>query len=544
MIGGLLARLGRRLLGRDDPQGLRARDVAELLQEGAACHRRGDLLGAEALYEVILDRQPEHPDALNLLAVAALTRKELDAALELARRALASGGDVPEYLNTAASILDELGRRDEALEFYRRAALGPLPSMRAHSNLLFFLNSQPDMPRAEVSAEHRRWAERYAEPLTRAAVPHIRSREPERRLKIGYVSADFRTHVLSYFVAPLLGGYDRERFHVTCYASVRREDAITARLRPLADCWRDIRPLEDAAAARLIRDDGIDILVDLSGHSRDTRLGVFARRPAPLQVTYWGYVNTTGLGAIDYRITDAIADPPGATERYYAERLVRLPHCQWCYEPPPQAHAIPVNALPALKRAFTFGSFNKFSKLNDAVIDTWARVLLAVPGSRLVIAGVPEGSARARFAAAWTRHGIAPERIELAATRGFDDYLRWYNDIDLSLDTFPYSGGTVTCESLWMGVPVLTLATESGAGRNSASLLVNAGLGEYVVTSQDDYVARAVHAAGAGLDELALLRAGLRERMRGSPVCDAGAFMRDLESAYRGMWREWCGGKR
>lgn len=541
MIRGLLATLGRRLLGRGDPLGLRTRDIADLLEEGAACHRTGDLLGAEALYEAILARAPEQPDALNLLAVVALTRKELDAAHEFATRALASGGDVPDYLNTAASILDELGRRDEALALYRRAALGPPPSMRAHSNLLFFLNSQPGVTWSEVSAEHRRWAERYAEPLTRVAAPHPRARDTERRLRIGYVSADFRTHVLSYFVLPLLGAYDKERFHVTCYANARREDAVTARLRSLVDCWRDIRPLQDEAAAQRIRDDAIDILVDLSGHSRDTRLGVFARRAAPVQATYWGYVNTTGLSAMGYRITDVHVDPPGKTERYYTERLVRLPHSQWCYEPPPQAQAAAVNAPPALARgAFTFGSFNKFSKLNDAVIDLWARVLAAVPGSRLVIAGVPEGSARARFTAAWARHGIAAERIELAATRGFDAYLRWYNDIDLSLDTFPYSGGTVTCESLWMGVPVLTLATQSGAGRNSASLLINAGLPQYVVTSADEYVARAVHAAGAGLAELAALRAGLRERLRASPVCDAGAFMRDLEHAYREMWRAWC----
>ena len=322
-----------------------------------------------------------------------------------------------------------------------------------------------------------------------------------------------------------------------CYSASSRIDEVTARFRGIADEWRDIHGMPDAQASARIEDDTVDILVDLNGHTRGGRLGVFGLRAAPVQATYLGYGATTGVAAVDYRITDAWLDPPGATERYYVERLVRLPRSMWCFAPP-QAPA--VTALPASARGeLTFGSLNNFAKASDAALEAWARILAALPLSRLLFAGVPAGPARRRALGVFGAHGIAQKRLIFHERLSFDAFLALHGEIDIALDPFPYTGGATTCNTLWMGVPVLTLEGDAVLARSGSSILRALGLDEWIAVSPEDYMARARRLAD-DLPALSLLRAGLREHLAKSALCDAAGFTADLEASYRDMWRAWC----
>jgi predicted O-linked N-acetylglucosamine transferase (SPINDLY family) len=325
-----------------------------------------------------------------------------------------------------------------------------------------------------------------------------------------------------------------------CYSDVRRPDAVTARIRKSAVVWRELRGLSDPQAADLIRRDQVDILVDLAGHTARNRLLVFARKPAPVQVTYLGYPDTTGLNTIDYRLTDAWADPPGQTERFHTEELVRLPRGAWCYRPPEDAPA--VEDLPAWSAgSITFGCFNNFAKVTPRMIGAWADILRDVPGARIILKSpvLMESSTRRLALERFRAHGIEGARVGLFGPVEPEQHLAFYNWIDIALDTFPYHGTTTTCEALWMGVPVVVLAGATHASRVGVSLLASVGLADWAADSLEAYVERAVRAARE-LDRLRLLRAGLRERMAQSPLTDAKVLTRDLEAAYRRMWRRWC----
>jgi predicted O-linked N-acetylglucosamine transferase (SPINDLY family) len=315
---------------------------------------------------------------------------------------------------------------------------------------------------------------------------------------------------------------------------------MTERLKQRSHHWHNIRGKTDDDVAALIRADAIDILIDLAGHTENNRLPVFARKPAPVQVTYLGYPNTTGLRTIDYRLTDIEADPPGQ-EPYHTEQLVRLPHGFLCYTSPPDAPA--VTALPTSTVGHvTFGSFNNLAKMTPEVIGLWAQILKAIPGSRLVIKNksMKDGPTRERYLALFRETGITEDRLDFVAwIPEAADHLGAYAHVDIALDTFPYNGTTTTCEALWMGVPVITLAGERHAARVGVSLLTRVGLTELIAQSPEEYVKLAVELA-ADTERLVQLRAGMRERMKHSPLCDAKSFTRDLETAYRGMWREWC----
>jgi predicted O-linked N-acetylglucosamine transferase (SPINDLY family) len=363
-------------------------------------------------------------------------------------------------------------------------------------------------------------------------------------LRVGYVSADFRQHSVAFFIEPVIEAHDRRGFEVICYSNVAWPDAVTMRMRKLADQWRDIARRCDEDVAEQIRRDGVDILVDLAGHTDGNRLLVFARKPAPVQVTYLGYPDTTGLRTMDYRLTDAYADPPGETEPYHSEELVRLARCFLCYRPATESPE--VGELPALAAGtVTFGSFNSFAKVTEEVMGAWSRILLAVPESRLVLKakGLGQAEARERAGEVFERHGIAPQRVEMTGqSESFVEHLRAYQCVDIALDTFPYNGTTTTCEALWMGVPVITLAGRSHVWRVGMSLLSNAGLPELIAATLDDYVAAAARLAG-DVDGLRQMRRGLRQRLGASALTDAAGFTRRLEEAYRGIWANWCAGR-
>jgi predicted O-linked N-acetylglucosamine transferase (SPINDLY family) len=364
---------------------------------------------------------------------------------------------------------------------------------------------------------------------------------PDRRLRIGYVSPDFRAHSVASFLEPVLARHDTDNFDVVCYAQVAHPDRTTERLRQLAGHWRDTCAQSDEQVANMIRQDRIDILVDLAGHTRNNRLTVFTHRPAPIQLTYLGYPNTTGLPQIDYRLTDALADPPEA-DALHTERLVRLPRGFLCYSAPQDAPA--VSPLPATAVGhITFGSLNNLAKVNEQVVELWARVLHAVPGAQLLLKGkaLCDQATAGRFVEMFARHRIPADRLRLAswaATRA--QHLTTYAQVDIALDPFPYNGTTTTCEALWMGVPVVALAGDRHAARVGVSILTHVGLREFIATTPDDYVRTA---AGLAADRarLVALRASLRRRMADSPLCDGAAFTRDIEATYRAMWETWCG---
>ncbi len=368
-------------------------------------------------------------------------------------------------------------------------------------------------------------------------------RDPERRLKVGYVSADFRTHSVGYFLSAIFREHDPAAVEIFCYSGCADEDEQTSFFRSRAAEWRSIIGMSDNDLVATVRQDRIDVLVDLSGHTNGNRLAVFAQRPAPVQVTWLGYPDTTGLAAMDYRLTDAIVDPPGVADSLSSERLIRLPDGFHCYTAPESApHVAP---LPAAELGVvTFGSFNNLVKVNGNVLDLWANLLKHVPGSRLLLKHRWLGFAdmRVRMRDLFERRGVAHDRIELAGKlESTAEHLAAYGGVDIALDTFPYNGATTTCESLWMGVPVVTLAGDRHAARVGASLLTRVGLQDLVAESPEAYVEIAARLA-ADLPALSRLRAGLRGRVAASVLCDGARFTRQLEAAYRTMWRDWCGG--
>jgi predicted O-linked N-acetylglucosamine transferase (SPINDLY family) len=381
--------------------------------------------------------------------------------------------------------------------------------------------------------EHRRWADRHARPLYAPARPTPRNIATTDRIRVGYVSLDFRAHPVSRFFEPVLQHHDRARFDVFCYSDVTAPDATTARLRTYpGTTWRQTAGMPDASMADLVRRDGIDILVDLTGHMAGSRLLVFARRPAPVQVSYLGYPDTTGVATIDYRITDSLHDPPGETGDYLVERLIRLDPCCWCYRPDDDSPD--VNDLPALAAGhLTFACLNKLIKVTPQMASLWARVLDAVPGSRLmVLAGKGQGEPAAFEL--FARAGIARDRVDLVGRLPREDYLRLYHRIDIALDTFPYNGHTTTCDALWMGVPTVTLAGQTHVARAGLDVLTTAGLSQLVTTSEVDYLLTATRLA-SDLPHLSTLRRSLRAAVAGSPLTDAAGLTDRLENAFDGM---------
>ncbi len=525
------------------------RRALELQPDNAMVHnnlgntlaRIGQAEEAVAHYRSALALRPDNAQMHNNLGNTLATLGRAREAIVHYERAIAIRSDYAEVHGNLANALAACGRANEAFERFEQALALTPDNDATYSNLLLVLNGSTRFDEAAVFAAHRRYAERFETLLMASRPKHANDRTPDRPLRIGYVSSDLRMHSVAWFIEPVLANHDRERFEVYAYHGHEVEDEVSGRLRSHVTQWRRLVGLSDEEVASGIQEDRIDILVDLNGHTAMNRLLVFARKPAPVQVTWLGYPNTTGLAAMDYRLTDRFADPEGMTERYHTETLLRLPESFSCYRPPDAAPE--VGTLPGGERgAVTFGSFNNRSKIGPEVIALWARVLHGVPGSRLMLKGkgYDDESVQEALLEAFRAHGIGEERLRLFG--GYDthaEHLRRYHEIDIALDPFPYNGTTTTCDALWMGVPVVTLAGTTHVARVGVSLLNHLGLTEWIANSAREYVEIAARWA-TDVQRLAPLRRELRVRMASSPLTDALTFTRHLESAYRSMWQHWC----
>lgn len=512
-------------------------DSADLYNAlGSVFKTEGKLDDAIANYQQAIALNPYFGHAYNNLAVALVENNKEDEAIVRCRQAILVMPELPEAYSNLASSLGRQCRLDEALDNLRMALELRPDYPEAFNNLLLLLLYSPKHSAAEVFAEHRRYAERFEAPLKPGWPLHTNQRAPHKRLKIGYVSGDFRTHAVAFFMEPVLANHDKSQVEVFCYYNHHQSDAITQRLEAMAEHWLPCAALSDARLAECIRADGIDILVDLSGHTAHNRLPVFARKPAPLQVSWIGYPGTTGLDAMDYRITDQYMDPPGMTEWQHSEELLRLPVAV-AYQPPDGCP--PVNSLPALTSGqFTFACLNNLVKLNQVVVGLWARILLALPDARLMLGNVTS-AIEPRLIGMFAQEGIPAERLVLLPRLTLGDYLALHHQIDLALDPFPYGGGTTSFHSLWMGVPVLTLAGDRSASRCGATILVRAELPQFIANSADEYVAKALRIA-RDLPALDAVRQATRAPKASDANNDALHLTRHLEAAYRNIWQTWC----
>jgi len=507
---------------------------------GNVLQDQSKLTEALACFERALALKPNHAEAHNNLGNVLRDCGKLTEAVTCYGRALALKPDYAEAHNNLGSLLQEQGKLTEAVPFYARALALKPDYVDACSNLGFCLNYDDRISTTRLFAAHSDWNRRFSCQELMPAV-YVNSCSPLRRLRLGYVSPDFRYHSVAYFIEPLLKEHDRHIVEIYCYADVVRPDAITARLRGYADHWLATVDLSNDSLAERIRTDRIDILVDLAGHTARNRLPVFARKPAPVQVTWLGYPNTTGLDAIDYRLVDAITDPIGTADAFASETLVRLEGGFLCYAAPNDS---PIPSMPPCMTTgrVIFGSFNNPTKLSPATLDTWARLLNRLPQSCLLLKGrqFTDAATRAYFLSRLGEHGVAAERVELIAwLPSAATHLALYDRVDIALDPFPYNGTTTTCEALWMGVPVVTLRGDRHAGRVGASLLSQVGLTDWIADSIDDYLDIAVKLAGAP-SQLGELRHSLRSRVATSPLCDGVAFARKIEATFRAMWLHWC----
>jgi predicted O-linked N-acetylglucosamine transferase (SPINDLY family) len=512
-------------------------DAETYFEQGLTLTKQGKYEEAAASYQQVLRLRPESAGVHNNLGNLFVRQGKLLEAVDSFRQALRCKPDFAQAHGNLGDALRELGCLDESLAAHR-IALRLVPSAAfIHSSMLLTLNYHPGYDAPAIKEEYGRWNKLHAEPLKRLIKPHANSADPKRRLRIGYVSPDFREHVDAFFLVPLLSNHDHDQYEIFCYAGVQRPDAMTERLRRYADTWRSTVGLSDQQIADLVRSDQIDVLVDLEMHAANNRLLMFARKPAPVQVAWLGYPGTTGLPAIDYRLTDPYLDPPGLFEAFYTEKSIRLPETFWCYDP--LTDEPPVNALPALETGIvTFGCLNNLCKVNEGCLALWAKVLEKVPRSRLLLRA-PPGPRRDWAAATLKNHRIAEDRVELVDALPRLQYLATYNRIDLGLDPLPYNGHTTSLDAFWMGVPTLTLLGNRVVGRAGYSQLCNLGLAELSAQTPEQYVELAGSWAG-DLSRLQKLRGSLRERMQRSPLMDGKRFARHMEEAYRAMWRNWC----
>jgi len=546
---------------------------ADLIQLALQHHQRGEFAQAETLYRQILQTQPNHLTALHSLGVLAAQMQNDDAAFALFKQAIQINNQVPLVYQSLGNLLSNQHQFAEAAIYYQQAldldptdldiysrlgyvlraqgkvaeavtyyqqALQRQPShVTIHNDLLFTINYAPHYRATEIYAEHLKFDRQHAAGLrsTKRPGPFL---QPTKRLKIGYVSADLRKHSVGYFMEPILEHHDHAHFEIFVYSNNPRNDEVTERFRWYSDHWRECMQLSDAELAQQIRQDEIDILVDLSSHMRGNRLLVFARHPAPLQITYLGHPTTTGLQAMDYRLTDWQTDPAGF-ETLSCEKLLRLPHSFYCYRPP--SATPPVGELPVLSRGYvTFGSFNALIKTNPLLLQWWAQILRAVPDSRLLLkthalnSHLTKQELIERFAV-W---GIAEQRLTLLGWEAeTSHHLARYDEMDIALDTFPYNGGTTTCKALWMGVPVITLTGDRSVARMGASILTSVGLAHWVANRPEEYISLAV-TFSRQVPILQALRKELRGRMQHSPLLDAVSFTSQIEAIYREIWKQWC----
>ena len=595
--------------------------IAEAMQVAQQLQAQGDIAGAEKIYKLILEAEPNHGDGIFYLGMLLFQGKKFDEAFTLLKRAVKVHPNVFEFHYNLGLIYESNGHFAQALECYRRVVelepsgnahsnlaknltdsgqlteaiefarvavqrlphaqraiahnnLGAALTLRGelaqglenykfaiaidvenasmHSNYLLACNyvANPDL--TLLFQEHKKFGEKfesfipklYENPLAAQAKKVQRARV-DHKVRIGYVSPDFYGHAVGQFIEPILATHDKNKFDVFCYSDNFHTDDSTARMKALVSNWRQVNEMNDEDLARMIHADGIDILVDLAGHTARNRMGVFIRKPAPIQVTWIGYPNTTGLSTMDYRITDSLADPVGAADAMHTEKLLRLPECFSCFQAPRQSPD--VRPLPALANGFiTIGSFNNFAKITPHVMRVWIDIMNRVPGSRLLLKNRSLDNPRLKqlILDELCKHGADATRVDLRSPDISPmDHLNGYNLLDIALDSFPYNGTTTTCEALWMGVPVITLAGNNHVSRVGVSQMTNLGLPELIARDTNDYVDIAVALAN-DVPRLAALRATMRERLKNSPLMNVPRFTKNLEEAYEVIWKKYLAERR
>jgi len=494
---------------------------------------------AELFVRHALGLRPDFVNAQHTLGFLLQLQGRLAEAEAACRRAVALDPQFGEAYANLASALQAQGRLAEALEFYRKALEVNPRSNAAHSNILSCLQYEAGATPADLAAEHRQWDQRHAQPLHATWRPHANLRDPQRRLRLGFVSADFCHHPVGFFFLRALQSLDRRQVEAVVYSDRAWGDGITAQLRAAADRWSDVKGLSDADLADAIRRDGIDVLFDMTGHWAGNRMLLFARKPAPVQVSWMAYEGTTGLEAMDYVLADAHLVQP-EDEAFYTERVLRMPETYVCYAPPENAPE-PGPLAAAEQGPVTFGSFNNLCKITPPTVACWSRLLNRVAGSRLKLKyrGLDDPAVAARFRALFAAQGITADRLDLEGWSEYVDFLTRYHAVDVALDPFPFGGGLTTCEALWMGVPVVTLRGKTFAGRHSVSYLSTLGLSELIAADVDSYIELAAGLA-ADRPRLAALRSGLRQRMADSPLCDGPRFAQFFLERVREAWQIWC----
>ena len=503
-------------------------DLQGRAENSAACHREAIRL------------RPDYAQAHDNLGCSLQEQGLLTDAVDRYRKAIRLE---PEFVNAHYNLgtaLHEMGLETEATNCFEAAAARDPGHVRALENLLLTQQYVPPASPARFIDTARLWAQAFGRPAPAGAPAPANTADPDRRLRVGYVSADFRNHPVGFFIAYILAAHDARRFDTFCYSAGRHADGLTRQLQGDAAHWRDIADLGDDDALALIRDDGIDVLVDLAGHTHGSRLGIFAGRAAPVQLGWIGYCATTGLAAMDYVLADDIVIPP-EEEGQFSERVWRLPGQYLCFQPPEADFAA---IAPPLKAddSVTFGSFNNMAKVTDETVALWAEIFNAAPATRLVFKARQIGTqpgARTSLLERFARHGVPAQRLIAQGPSPRETFLADYNRIDIALDPFPFSGGATTAEALWMGVPVVTMKNDRWAGRVSETLLGAVGLEQWVADGAAAYRDLALELAAEG-PRPADKRVRLRQQMEASRLCDGPGFTRSLETAYRGIWRAWC----
>ncbi|KAJ7976159.1 Tetratricopeptide repeat (TPR)-like superfamily protein [Quillaja saponaria] len=506
---------------------------------------RDNLDKAVECYQNALSIKPNFSQSLNNLGVVYTVQGKMDAAASMIEKAIIANPTYAEAYNNLGVLYRDAGDISLAINAYEQCLKIDPDSRNAGQNRLLAMNYIDEGHDDKLYEAHRDWGRRFMR-LYPQYTQWENPKDPERPLVIGYVSPDYFTHSVSYFIEAPLVYHDYGNYKVVVYSAVVKADAKTIRFRDKVikkgGTWRESYGVDEKKLASMVREDQVDILVELTGHTANNKLGMMACRPAPIQVTWIGYPNTTGLPTVDYRITDSLADPPD-TKQKHVEELVRLPECFLCYIPSPEAG--PVSPTPALSNGFvTFGSFNNLAKITPEVLKVWARILCAIPDSRLVVKCKPFccDSVRQRFLSTLEQLGLEPLRVDLLPLILLNhDHLQAYSLMDISLDTFPYAGTTTTCESLYMGVPCVTMAGSVHAHNVGVSLLSKVGLKHLVAGNEDEYVQLALQLA-SDVTALSNLRTSLRDLMSKSPVCDGANFTLGLESTYRNMWQRYCKG--
>lgn len=505
--------------------------VAELFR------KTGQFDQAQLWYDKVLEHGPDG-QTYNALGNLFYDQGSILQAEQYYRKAVETEPDRPDFCANFARAMMSVGKVSEAIDLLAKVVEKMPENPQVYSNYLFRLHQLSSIDQQSLFEHHKRWAQIHA-PVTRAKTDHDNNPDPDRRLRVGYISPDFRSHSVAYFFESLLDGHDRNAIELYGYGNVAMPDEVTERLKGKFDHYKNIRGVDQPDVAELIERDKIDILVDLAGHIGQIALPALSYKPAPVQVTYLGYPDTTGMQQIDYRFTDALADPP-QSQKFHTEELVNLPQGFLCYRP--FEFAPSVSRLPAQQKGYvTFGSFNNSCKINPLVIELWSEVLKLQNNSRLMlkIKSGDQKQVREYYLDQFEQNGIDPERIEIFGWMSMAEHFKLYQRMDIALDTYPYNGTTTTCEALWMGVPVVSLAGDHHVSRVGLSILTRIGMGSLCARNKQQYIVKAVSLASK-IDALAKIRLAMRARIATSGLCSAKNFARDVENAYRQMWHRWC----